>query len=278
MPIVIAVVSRKGGQGKSTLAVSLAAAAVSGKRPQALRNCNAAILVDCDSQGSASRWALPADKFASLGLLSTVAALEFPARTSSHPAAAGIVAAKTREELVERAIERCLFDVPAVPGLRVVPSCPRVHVEDAKDIAVSHLPADVVVVDTGADCSTYLVRSVIKQANYLVCPVMCEPWGIDAVAEVIEEVRSCGRSDLFNRGLSFVVSKRQRNKVHDILETSLRQRMGDMVSAVTIPQSAPIGHVSGGPQFLTAKHAMWGYASKLWEQIANDITTRRAAA
>lgn len=278
MPIVVGVVSRKGGQGKSTLAVSLAAGAVSGKRPQPLQSCNAAILVDCDSQGSASRWGLPAETFASLGALSTVAALEFPPRPSTLPAAAALVAAKTREELVERAVAGCLFDVPEVPGLRIVPSCPRVHIEDAQEIAISYLPADVVVVDTGADCSTHLVRSVIRQAHYIVCPTTCEPWGVDAIPQIVEEVRSCGRRDLLERGMLFVVSKRQRNKVHDVLEKSLRDGLGDLVSDVTIPQSATIGHVSGGPQFLTAKHALRGYVSDLWARIVSDLTSNRAAA
>lgn len=277
MPIIVSVISRKGGQGKSTLAVSLAAGAVSGKKPRSLQDCKAAVLVDCDSQGSASRWGLGAERFARLGALATVAALEWPPRPSGLPDVARLAAATTPEELVEIAVEKCLHDVLEVPGLRIVPSCPRVHVEQARRIVLD-LPADVVIVDTGADCSTPLVRSVIAQSDYIVCPTTCGPWGFDAVEQVVEEIRSSGRSDLFSGGLLFVVSKRQRNKTHDVLEAKLRDGLGDLVSDVVIPLTTAIEHVSGGPQFLTARHALRNYAGDIWSRIMSDIHSRRRAA
>jgi cellulose biosynthesis protein BcsQ len=278
MGLVVGIVSRKGGQGKSTVAVSLAAAAVSGKRPKTLQTCNASILVDVDSQGSSSRWALDRETFAQLSDISTVAALQYPARPSGIPELARLAAAETREELVRLALENCLFPVHGIDGLSVVPSAPTVHVEDAREVVLSNLPADVVVVDTGADASTSLVRSVIEQADYLIVPTVCEPWGVDAVDMVVEQVRSCGRSDLFDRGLSIVVSMRQRNKTHDVLEASLRDSLGSAVSPVVIPRTAAIGHVAGGPQFLTQTHAMRKIAVDLWAQIFTDIQSRKVAA
>jgi cellulose biosynthesis protein BcsQ len=278
MPIVVGVVSRKGGQGKSTLSVSLAATAVSSKRPKTLQACNAAILVDADSQGSASRWALDAPTFARLSTVSTVAALQFPARPSGVPELARLAAAETREELVEAALESCLFPVAGIDGLSVIPSAPTVHLEDAREVVVSHLPADVVVVDTGADTSTYLVRSVIQQADYLVVPTVCEPWGVDAIDMVFEQVRSCGRSDLFDRGLSVVVSQRQRVKMHDVLEASIRDSLGAVVSPVVVPKSAPIALVAGGSQFLTPTHSLRKIAGELWSQIMSDLESRKVAA
>lgn len=278
MPIVVGVVSRKGGQGKSTLAVSLAATAVSSKRPKTLQRCNAAILVDTDSQGSASRWALDAETFARLSTVSTVAALQYPARPSGVPELARLAAAETRAELVDRALETCLFPVAGIDGLSVIPSAPTVHLEDAREVVVSDLPADVVVVDTGADTSTYLVRSVIQQADYLVVPTVCEPWGVDAIDMVFEQVRSCGRSDLFDRGLSVVVSQRQRNKMHDVLEASIRDSLGTVVSPVVVPKSAPIALVAGGAQFLTPTHTLRKITGELWSHIVSDLEARKVAA
>ena len=270
MAFVVGVVSRKGGQGKSTLSVSLAAVSCSAKRPKTFQSWNGTILVDADSQGSASRWGLSPETFATLGAVSTVAALEFPSRSPG-----GSV---TREQHLERALSKCLFPVSGVDGLSIVPSCPSVHPENAKEILLSSLPADIVVVDTGADTSTNLVRSVIQQADYLVVPTVCELWGVDALDMVFEEVRSCGRSDLFEGGLSVVISKREKNKVHDVLEAKIREGLGDVVSSVVVPKSATISHVAGGPQYLTARHALRTLVSDLWVEIISKTQTRRVAA
>jgi cellulose biosynthesis protein BcsQ len=279
MAVVVGVVGRKGGQGKSTLAVSLAAGAVSGKRPRPLLHSNGAILVDADSQSNASRWALDDATIDGLGRLQTVAALEVPPRLEYLPEESPLRSATSVEELVEIAVRDCLFDAPKVPGLRVVPSCPRVHPDDAQSVALKWLPADVVIVDTGADCSTPLVRSVIAQADYVVVPTVAEPWGYEGVRQTVHEIQSVGRRDLLDSGrVSVVISRRERLKVQDVLEASLRDALGSMVSRIVVPKTAAVGLVSGGPEYLTARHVLRGLVASLWADIFSTLDTKELAA
>lgn len=291
MPFVLVVANRKGGTGKSTVALSLAVATVSatvsrekrfekGSDPGPFLARNVSILVDGDSQGNLSTWCLERPAEEVVGRRTSVAALEFPARPETVERRDDpLLLATTREELVEVALTRCLFDVPSVPGLGLIPSTPRVHPEDAREICLGQLPGDVVVVDTGSDCSTPLVRSVLAQADAVVVPTVCEPWGTDGVRNVLEEIRTVGRRDLLaDRRVRVVINRREKNKTQDLLEQALRDQLGEFVSDVVFPKSAPIALLSAGPAALTPKHKIRDLAAELWSDILSRVHPQGAAA
>jgi len=286
MPTVVAIAQRKGGTGKTTLAVSLAAAAASAhvatlqrsRKGEALQRCNGPILVDIDSQGNATSWALGTLARDTIARAQSVAMLGFPVDHGWLPLVSPLRAITTREELLEAVLPDVLRDT-VVPGLRVVGSTPTVHPEETTELLVRMLPTDLVIVDTGADTSTPIVRSVLAQADAVIVPVVPEPWSCDGIGEVFEEIQSVGRVDLLRSGrVRVVVSRREKTKVHDILEGSLRERLGDVVSETVVPKSAAIALVSHKADNLSARHPLAKIGAALLREILTATETKGEAA
>lgn len=286
MAKVIAVAQRKGGTGKTTLAVSLASAAtcenVSARKRSrggaTFPRGNGPILVDVDSQGNATTWALGAPARDTIARAQSVAMLAFPVALDYLPPGSPLRAIRTREELLEAVLPDVLRDA-VVPGLRVIGSTPTVHPEDSEEIVLRSLPADVVIVDTGADTSQPIARSVLQQADVVIVPAVPEPWSVDGIGEVFEEIRSVGRADLiYDQRVRVVVTRRERNRVHDALEESLRERLGELVSTTVVPKSAAIALASHKADNLTKTHPLRKIATALLREILEAATEREAAA
>lgn len=269
MALVVAVVARKGGLGKSTLAATLAATSVS----RAFHTGT----VDLDSQANLSRWALGRDYVNGLGAMQTVAALEWPVRVETQETRSPLLAAKTPDELLELVLPLCVHR-GAVEGLDVIPCALHVHPEEARSLVLSGLPMDVVVVDTPPDISTHAVRSVLRQADVVISPVVCDPWSVDATEHLIRELVSVGRGDLVERSLvRFVVNMRVRTTIADRLERDIRKLWGAMVSPVVIPRTVAIGEASLAPSVLTKKHPLWRVGMSLWADVDKTFKKRGAA-
>jgi cellulose biosynthesis protein BcsQ len=237
MAVVIAVACRKGGQGKTSLAASLAAASIS----RALHTAT----VDADSQANLSRWALGRAAVDSVGWLQTVAALEYP-------------------------IPRLYAD--DYPPLRGVDTR-----ETAKELVIKPLPFDVVIVDTPPDISTHAVRSVLKQADVVISPVVCEPWAVDATESLVRELRSVGREDLIESGMvRFVINQRQNTSLQNKLEKAILEQWGRLVSSVVIPKTVAIAEASISPAVLTKKHPLFKAAAAILSDVER-VAKRRAA-
>lgn len=270
MALVVALASRKGGQGKSTLAASLAAASSSG----ALHTAT----VDADSQANLSRWALGRALVDQLGAANSVAALEFPPSGFLAQDVVALRDAETREQLAKAALPLCGHASEYVPGLTVIPTANHIHVETAKDLVLSELPFAAVVVDTPPDISLPAVRSILRQCDVVISPVVCEPWAVDATESLIREIMSVGRRDLVDSGrVRFVVNMRQKCAVHDKLERSIRDHWGDLVSRVVIPRSIAVAEASISPAVLTKKHTLYKAALSLWKEL-RQVHEKRGAA
>jgi cellulose biosynthesis protein BcsQ len=269
MAVVIAVACRKGGQGKTSLAASLAAASIS----RALHTAT----VDADSQANLSRWALGRAAVDSVGWLQTVAALEYPIPrlyADDYPPLRGV---DTREKLLEVVLPTCVHTSELVPGLSVIPTANRIHAETAKELVIKPLPFDVVIVDTPPDISTHAVRSVLKQADVVISPVVCEPWAVDATESLVRELRSVGREDLIESGMvRFVINQRQNTSLQNKLEKAILEQWGRLVSSVVIPKTVAIAEASISPAVLTKKHPLFKAAAAILSDVER-VAKRRAA-
>jgi cellulose biosynthesis protein BcsQ len=269
MGVVVAVVSRKGGQGKTSFVASLAAASVS----RAFHTGT----VDLDSQANLSRWALGRAVVDSLNALETVAALEYPIQQIHADDYAPLRGVDTREKLLEVVLPLCVHASELVPGLSVVPTANRIHAETAKELVVKPLPFDVVFVDTPPDISTHGVRSILRQCDVVISPVVCEPWAVDATESLLREIRSVGREDLIESGLvRFVVNQRQNTAIQSKLEKVIRDQWGELVSPVVIPKTVAIAEASISPAVLTKKNPLWKAATAILSDVQR-VAKRRAA-
>ena len=260
MAQVVALVARKGGAGKTSIAASLAAISVS----KALHTAT----VDLDSQANLSHWALGQEALGQLGSLNTVAALEYPPPQLARDDFPALRAVETRKQLLEVVAPLCIHPVEHIPGLSIIPTANHIHAETARDLVLSDLPFDVVFVDTPPDISTYAVRSVLRQADLVISPVVCEPWAVDSIAALVKELRSVGRSDLVQSGgVRWVVNMRQRCALHDTLEKNIRKVWGPHISRVVIPRSVAIAEASLDPRVLTKKHPLWKAGLAIWKEL-----------
>ena len=272
MARVVVVAQRKGGTGKSTVSLSLAAAGGSRAFQRAM--------VDLDSQGNASTWALGRAAVRGLRRELSAAVLEYPTARKWLPSGHELLAPNvTREHVIEYVGKHCTYPVPEVPGLSIVPIAPHVHIEDARELLLRELPADWVIVDTGADTSSHPVRSALTQADEVVIPTLPDTFSTWGIEHVLREISSCGRADLIESGsVRVVINGRQRCTLHDVAERDIREQFGALVSPVVVSRAVAVAEAAITPQLLTKRNPIWKAATQLWAEIEGHKKQKKRGA
>ena len=257
MAWVLLLAQRKGGSGKTSLAVNLAGVASSEGLTVAL--------VDCDCQASASRWALGREAVDRLTMEETVAALD--------PQLAPMQVA--RERLFE-VFPKCAHEVRSCPEIVVVPSAPHCRLDSVHSLTLRELPVDVVIVDSPPDVGAPVVRAAIREADAVLAPIVPECWGLEAAPEIVGALHDAKRHDLAH-SIRFVVNLRQRRALHDAIETVLRHQFGDLVSQIVIPYAAQVSESAarGAP---LSKFAPKSAPAKLISAVWQELNFQRRAA
>lgn len=252
---------RKGGAGKSSLAVNLAGAASSGGLSVAL--------VDCDCQASASRWALGREAVDRLSREETVAGLAgrlAPMQVGSTGPLAD-------------AFRRCAHDVRSCPEIVVVPSAPHCRLDDVHELTLRDLPVDVVIVDSPPDVGAPVVRAAILEADAVLAPLVPEVWCLEAAPEIVGALHDAKRHDLAH-SIRFVVNLRQRRALHEAIETVLRHQFGESVSGIVIPNATQVAESAarGAPLAkFSPKSAPAKLIAGLWAELESQRRAAKAA-
>lgn len=273
MARVVVVAQRKGGTGKSTVSLSLAAASGS----VALRRA----MVDLDSQGNASTWALGRAAVRGLRRELSAAMLQYPPARNWLPSGHELLDRNATPQDVLAYVEKhCTYPVPGVAGLSIAPLAPHVHIEDAQELLLRELPADWVIVDTGADTSSHPVRSALSQADEVVIPTLPDHFSIWGVEHVLREIAACGRADLIDDGhVRIVINGRQRCTLHDVAERDIREQFGALVSPLVVARAVAVSEAGVTPELLTKRNPIWKAAVQLWGEIqGHDKPKKRGAA
>jgi chromosome partitioning protein len=247
---VLAVATQKGGSGKTTTAVNLAAAA--GEAGQRV------LVLDLDPQASATKW---------LGVV--------PARD--------LLAVFT-----EGAPLAPLVQPTATPGVEVIPASPwlvgidkvlagEVGTEALLRPAVAALPRcwDVVFIDCPPSTGLLSVAALVACQGVLV-PVEASSMGLDGLASLIgtvERVRTRLNPELYIAAL-LACRVTRTNLARDVV-ASLRERFGDLVLPTVIRESVRLQEAPSFAQPITA-YDPEGRGAEDYRAAAGDLLARLA--
>lgn len=259
MADVVLSAATKGGVGKTTMAVTLAAAASWNNTP--------ATLVDLDPQCSATCWAIGRDAMYRLAVEDTVAGW----------ARGGRVLQGATATVPPCQLKRATHPFASVPGVCVVGATRAVRTTELVDLALDDLPG-VVVVDCPPDMGSPLIRSLAPLVRCVVVPIAPEPACMPAVAEVIGWCFDNDRADLADAML-VVLNMVGRTAVHQVCEHVIRQTHGARVWGPTIARTTAVPEAELRREVVKKTSAPGKLFNALWAEVAARIqSTRRAAA
>ena len=252
LPVIIAVLNSKGGVGKSTIAVNLAAALASARRR--------VLIVDLDSQASTSLW---------LGV----------SRRQLRPSSASCL-------LEKYPIQKAIRHTPT-ENLDLLPGSLELANADValcnvrgRELMVRRLleravrDYDVIVIDCPPGFSLLTINALVA-ADGLVIPVTPEPLTVDALENLlgsIERVRARMRSNVRILGLVLTQGDPQRKQGREVSER-LRSEFRDRLFHTEIRWQAALALAPSDRQTIFEK-APKSPAADAFRRLAGEVLQR----
>lgn len=261
-PITICLLARKGGTGKTTMALNLAGSFVnSGLR---------VLLLDLDGQGSLSRCLLGPAKVESTHPANTIAGL-FDPRFDPSPDDILLSTRFERLSLVASsdALEAFNRPTPTESGEA------QFVIRRFLDEVTSRF--DMVIVDTGPNTQGLLAWAALAASDFVLTPVLADPFGSHAITHVqrlVEEVQVRVNRKL--RIVGHLLNMIQKNAVQQAYEQTLRQIHGGQILSTTVPLLAPYREAIAERAPITLLKPKVK-ASKLIAEVAEEIESRITA-
>jgi len=258
-PMIVAIANQKGGVGKTTTAINLAACLVeSGAR---------VLLVDLDPQGNASTGlgvGPEARKKTSYDLL-----------VEDHPA-------------------RDIVVTTSIPGLDVIPANSDLSSADIDLVsnekrsfllhdALRHtgpegLDYDFLLIDCPPSLSLLTINALVAAHSVLI-PLQAEFFALEGLSQLmmtIRKVRGAANPALRIEGVLLTMSD-TRNRLSQLVETDARQTLGDLVFRTVIPRNV---RLSEAPSFAQAilQYDPQSKGSEAYRNLAAEFLQRHPLA
>lgn len=225
MPVLtVCLLARKGGTGKTTTAWNLAGSfAQDGLR---------AVAIDLDGQGSLSRVAFGPNQVESLHPANTSAALFDP---RYDPAPDDVIRATRFDRLSVVPSSDTLesFNRPSPAEAGSAQFVVRNFLEEADKLF------DIAIIDTGPNTSGLLAWAALAASDFVVSPILPDPFGSHAVihvARLVEEVMVKVNPKL--RIAGYLLNQVKKEAIQVAYEQTLRQLHGTQIFATTVPLMA----------------------------------------
>lgn len=245
MSIILSLVARKGGVGKTSCALNLAGAALDD-------GAKTVLVIDADSQASLSKALLGSEEVSRLRPDQTTQAV------ADRTRCAGDVARET-----------------AIPGLFIVPSYHDLRVQPEDALNLAGIEPEITIIDTPPDIRDGSTRTALMASNVVISPLVPEGWAMQSVPSVQQMLMGTGI--VSNQHLHFagwLLNNVQRCAMHGVCIDTMKRLHGAGVFEQMIPASVAFKEANSGAGRPITHHAPKSSAAKIIRAVYSELLTR----
>ncbi|HTH72630.1 MAG TPA: AAA family ATPase [Candidatus Pristimantibacillus sp.] len=247
---IIAVINQKGGVGKTTTAVNLAAELASDEHP--------VLLVDLDPQGNAT---------SGLGL----------GKDSLEPTTYELILGQaTLEQAIIPTNRKGLYIVPANPNLAAaeIELVPMMQRELALKTALQTAAYRYVIIDCPPALGLLTVNA-LSAANAIIMPVQAEYYALEGLGQLlatVQRVKQALNPSLDLLGVLLTMYDKRTSLSEQVMD-ELANHFGDKLFKTVIPRNVRLAEA---PSFgkTAAEHDRWSKGARAYKNLAKEVNKR----